>query len=135
MYLWEEAERTTVYVQNIICHSALGNKTPEETFSGERLEVRHLNIFGCPIYIHIPKEKRSKLDRSGKKGLFIGYSEQSKSYQIYILGYRQIELSRDVTFDEDSTFRKSRKYKEDEEEHETPKTVESPKSVRNEEEG
>ena len=62
------------------------------------------------------------------------YSEQSKAYQIYIPRYRQIELSRDVTFDEDPAFRKSRKDKEDEEEHETPKTFEGPKEVRVEEE-
>ena len=99
-------------------------------FLSERPEVSHLNILGCPVYINIPKEKRSKLDPSGKKGLFVGYSEQSKAYRMYIPGYRQIELSRDVTFDEDTTFRKSKKDKEDEEEHETPKTVESPKSVK-----
>ena len=29
MYLWAEETRTTVYVHNIISHSALGNKTPE----------------------------------------------------------------------------------------------------------
>ena len=29
MYLWAEATMTTVYVQNRISHSALGNKTPE----------------------------------------------------------------------------------------------------------
>ena len=75
MYLWEEAARTTIYVQNRIFHSALGNKTPEEMFSGELPNVSHLNIFCCPLYIHIPKEKRSKLDPSGKKGLFVGYSE------------------------------------------------------------
>ena len=58
-----------------------------------------------------------------EEGLFVGYSEQSKAYRIYIPGYRQIELSRDVTFDKDSAFRKSRKDKEDEEEHDTPKIV------------
>ena len=94
----------------------------------------HLNIFSCPAYIHIPKEKRSKLAPSRNKGLFIGYSEQSKTYRIYIPGYRQIELSRDVTFDNDTAFRKSKNDKEDEEEHETPKAAESPKPVRNEEE-
>ena len=76
MYLWVEAARTTIYVQNRIFHSALGNKTPEEMFSSERPEVSHLKIFCCPVYIHIPKEKRSKLDSLGKKGLFVGYSEQ-----------------------------------------------------------
>ena len=75
-------------------------------FTKENPKVSHLNIFGCLVYIHIPKEKRPKLDPSGKKGLFVGYSEQSKAYRIYILRYRQIELSRDVTFDEDIAFRK-----------------------------
>ena len=109
MYLWEEVARTTVYVHNRISHGILRNKTPEEMFTGENPEVSNLKIFGCSVYINIPKEKRSKLDPSRKKGLFVGYSEQSKAYQIYILGYRQIEISRDVTFDEDTTFRKSRK--------------------------
>ena len=70
MYLREEASRTTVYVHNRISHSVFGNKTPEEMFFEEKLEVSHLNIFGCPVYIHIPKEKRSKLDPLGNEGLF-----------------------------------------------------------------
>jgi hypothetical protein len=44
-----------------------------------------LRIFGSPVYIHIPKEKRNKLEASGKKGNFVGYSETSKAYIIYIL--------------------------------------------------
>ena len=68
MYLWAEATRTTVYVQNIISHSAVGNKTLEDMFTGENPEVSHLKIFGCPVYIHIPKEKRSKFDPSRKEG-------------------------------------------------------------------
>ena len=103
-------------------------------FIRENPEVRHLNIFAFPVYIHIPKEKRSKLYPSGKKGLFVGYSEKLEAYRIYISGYHQIESSRYVTFDEDTTFRKWNKDKEDEEEHETPRVTEDPKPVRNEEE-
>ena len=103
-------------------------------FTGEKPEASHLKIFGCPVYIQIPKEKRSKLYPLRKKGLFVGYSEKSKAYQIYIPGYRQIELTRYITFDEDTTFKNSKKYKEDEEEHETPKAAESPKPIKNEEE-
>ena len=66
--------------------------------------------------------------------MFVGYSEQSKAYRIYLPGYRQIELNRDVTFDKDTTFRKSKKDKEDGEEHETLKAVEIPKPIRNGEE-
>ena len=64
--------------------------------------------YGCPVYFHVPKEKRSKLEPSGRKGTFVGYSESSKAYQIYIPGQRQIEISRDVTFEEEVAFQKSR---------------------------
>ena len=76
MYLWDEATKTAFYVQNKLSHSALGNKTVEEMFTGEKPEVIHLKRFGCLVYIHIPKEKRLKLDVSGKEGLFVGYIEQ-----------------------------------------------------------
>jgi hypothetical protein len=71
-------------------------------------EIRHFRIFGCLVYLHVPKEKRSKLEPSGRKGTFVGYSEFSKAYQIYISGQRQIELSRDVTFEEEVAFKESR---------------------------
>ena len=61
------------------------------------------------MYIHITKEKRKKLDPSGKKGIFVGYSDSSKAYRIYFPGYKKIDISRDVTFDEDTAYNKSRK--------------------------
>lgn len=55
------------------------------------------------MYIHIPKEKRTKLEPSGKKGIFVGYIDSSISYKVYVLGLRIIEISRHVKFDEDKT--------------------------------
>jgi hypothetical protein len=109
MQLWEEAKKTTVYVQKKLSHSALAFKTPEAIFSRKKLEVSHLKIFGCPVFVHIPKEKRTKMDPSGKKGIFVGYYEVSKAFEVYILGYHHIEINRDVTFDEDETLNKSRR--------------------------
>ena len=65
MHLWVEDARTMVYVHNHTPHRVLKNKKPEEVFSRKKLEVNHLKIFGCPLHIHIPKEKRTKLDPSG----------------------------------------------------------------------
>ena len=39
----------------------------------------------------------------------MGYSESSKAYKIYIPGFKNICISRDVTFDKDSAYNKSRK--------------------------
>jgi hypothetical protein len=58
------------------------NITPEEAFTEVKIEVGHFRIFGCPVYIHVPKEKRSKLELSSRKGTFVGYSESSKANQI-----------------------------------------------------
>jgi hypothetical protein len=131
MFLWGEAAMTTVYVQNRSPHPVLKNMIPKEAFFGKKPSVEHLRIFGCPIYIHVPKDKRKKLDTSGKKGIFVAYSESSKSYRIYVLSQQNVEISRYVTFDEKIAFGKSIEAMDsnDEEEHEGPKeeTTCSPK--------
>ena len=51
----------------------------------------------------------------------MGYSESSKAYRIYFLGFKNIDISRDITFDEDSSYNKSRKRPiEDSEETKVP---------------
>jgi hypothetical protein len=75
--------------------------------------VGYLRIFGCPVYIHVPKEKRTKMVPSGKKGIFVGYSETSKAYRIYIPGQRYIEVSRGVTFHEEAAFKQSKESHQD----------------------
>ena len=39
----------------------------------------------------------------------MGYSESSKDYRIYFPGFKNIDISRDVTFDEASAYNKYRK--------------------------
>ena len=70
--LWAEATSTVVYIQNKFPHAILKDKTPEEVFSRTKPEVGHLRIFGCPICIHVPNEKRTKMELLGKKGVFWG---------------------------------------------------------------
>ena len=62
------------------------------------------------------------MDPSGRKGVFVGYSESAKAYRIYIPGQRKIELSRDVTF-EDIAYRRSRHLESDSDEQEAPQEV------------
>jgi hypothetical protein len=108
MFFWVEAPRTAMYVQNKSPHKNLWNVTPEKAFTGVKPRVGHFRIFGCLVYIHIPKEKRTNIDPSCRKGTFVGYNESSKAYWIYIPSQRQIEVSRDVTFEEEVAFMRSR---------------------------
>jgi transposase InsO family protein len=127
MLLWAEACNTAVYVQNKNSHRILEEKTHKEAFTRVKPEIGHLRIFGCPVYIHVPKEKRTKLEPSGRKGMFMGYSKTSKAYRIYILGQQQIEVGRDVRFEEELAFKRSREttVETDGEEREAPKVEES----------
>ena len=122
MHLWEEETKTTIYVENCTPHLLLDNKTPKEDFLGDKPEVSHLKISDFSMYIHILKEKRTKLDPSGRKGIFLGYNDTLKSYQIYFPGFKKININRDVNFDEDSTYFRFRR---------TPiQEVEEPKEIR-----
>ena len=108
MILWAKASMTVVYIQDKSPHKILKYMTPKESFTGVKPEVGHFRIFGCPIYFHVPKEKRTKLDPSGRMGTFVGYSESSKAYRIYIPGQRHIEVSKDIIFEKERAFRRSR---------------------------
>ena len=122
MFLWEEAPNIMVYVQNMCPHIIVKDKTPKEAFTRVKPEARHLRIFGCLVYTRVPHEKRSKLDPSKHKGIFVGYSETSKGYRVYVLGHQQIDINKDVVFDEEATFKRSHESpaEEDAEEQEVP---------------
>lgn len=72
MLLWADACKTTVYLQNRSPHKILEDKTLEEAFTGVKPDIRHLRIFGCPVYIHVPEEKRMNFEPSGENGVFVG---------------------------------------------------------------
>jgi len=71
-------------MQNRTPHKALGKKTPKGVFTGKKLEVINLRIFGKNSYCHVADKKCTKLDKTAEKGFLIGYSETSKAYMIYI---------------------------------------------------
>jgi len=71
-----------IYVQNRSPHRILKDMTPKEAFSSKKPNIENLRIFGCPVYSHIPKDKRNKLEPLVKKGIFVGYSDSSKAYRI-----------------------------------------------------
>jgi hypothetical protein len=68
----------------------------------------------------VPVEKRTKLEPSVQKGIFVGYNETSKAYKIFIATQRKTIVSRDVKFEENLAFRRSQEslvVTEDEEQH------------------
>ena len=86
---------------------------------------------------HFHKEKRTNLDPSKKKGIYVGYCEVSKGFRIYISGFHHIDISRDVTFYEEASLNKYRRRQLEEvhEEDVPPRMIEvepSPETVASE---
>ena len=86
----------------------MGNMTPEECFSGKKLEVSIFRIFGSLTYSHVPSKKRTKLEATVEKAIFVGYDETSKAFCIYLPVHRKVVVRREVRFEEERAFRKSR---------------------------
>ena len=51
-------------------------------------------------YVHVPEEKRTKLDEKAELGIFIGYSSVVKAYRVYNLKTKKVQISRNIRFDE-----------------------------------
>jgi transposase InsO family protein len=84
MFLWTEACSTIVYILNKCPHRILKDKTLEEAFIGEKHKYLILCFWLSCVYSCSLDEKRSKLEPSSLKGIFVGYSESSKAYRVYI---------------------------------------------------
>ena len=117
-FLWAEACSSAVYILNMSPHRALGCKTPKEMFTGKMPKIGHFRIFGCLTYSHVPSEKRTKLEATGERGIFVGYDETSKAFCIYLPAHKKVVVRREVGFEEQS-FKRSQD-SEIEEQHVTP---------------
>ena len=97
-YLWGEALRTATFLINRISTAALDGKTPYEAWYGHKPDVSKLRIFGSNAWVHIPKEKRTKLDVTSYLTFMLGYEENS--YRLWDPATRKVVNSRDVKFNE-----------------------------------
>lgn len=98
---WGEALKTVVHICNTSPNRALDNGIPEEVWSSKPASYDHLKVFGCDAYVHIPVEKRTKVDMKSIKGVFMGYGDEGEmGYKVWEPLSRKIIRSRDVVFNE-----------------------------------
>lgn len=105
---WAEAANYAVYLKNRSPTRAVKGTTPEEKWSGKRVDLSHVRIFGCLAYNHIPKSKRNKLQPRSKRMIFVGVHEDTKAYRLIDPDNpKVVQKGLDVIFDESSFFRDS----------------------------
>ena len=100
---WEFAWTAAVHIYNRSPSRTLKWRTPYEIwYSGKVPDVSHLRVFGCKGYMHVPADKRRKLDAKAFEVVLVGYQAEAKGYQLWDKRTHSTRLSRDVTFDESS---------------------------------
>ena len=92
-------------MQNRCPHKILGMSTPEEAFSGKRPDISHLQIFGSPVYMHVTKDARRKLDLTTEVGIFVGYTDTPHKYHVYFPDRHNIVVRRDIKFHEEKAMK------------------------------
>ena len=63
---WAKAVNMACYLINRSPRAALDGKVAEEVWTGSPVNYSGLRVFGCPAYVHIPNEERSKLDAKSR---------------------------------------------------------------------
>ena len=93
---WAEVVSCEAYILNRCPTKSVMNRVPEEAWIGTKQFVTHMRVFGCVAYAHVPNQLRKKLDIKGKKCIFLGYSDESKTYKLYNPSTKKVIISRDV---------------------------------------
>ena len=73
-----------------------GDHTPFELWNQKKPDVSNLRVFGAECFVHIPKQKRKKLNFKTEKATFVGYAPNG--YRIW--NGKKVFIARDVVFNE-----------------------------------
>jgi transposase InsO family protein len=98
---WAEALAYATTVRNMCPTTAVKDQTPVEAWSHRKPNVTRLRVFGCRALVHVPDERRSKLDAKAQECMFIGVAANAKCWRFWNAATKRTVLSRDAAFFEE----------------------------------
>ena len=99
--LWGEVLKTAGYIKNR--SPGVDEVTPYERMNNAKPFLGHMRTVGARTWVHIPKEKRKKLDDRPWQGILVGY-EGNNQYRIYDPLTGKVHVCRDITVDEGNIY-------------------------------
>lgn len=102
MKLWGRAAAHAAFVWNRSHVSADTGMTPYEAMRGKKPSVKHIGVWGCDAYCHVPRQQRSALAAKAEPCIYVGHNDAQNAAHVLLLGSKKIVCSRDVTFRSDS---------------------------------
>lgn len=98
--LWAEAVNCAVYLLNRSSSTQTKDVSPYELWNGQKPSLQHIRVFGSEGYVHIPDERRRKLDKKSIKLILVGY--ENENYRMFDIESGKITISRNVHFNENN---------------------------------
>jgi hypothetical protein len=103
-FYWGEAVKSVTYLINRTLFSVIDFQTLQQKmhsfFSLSHFPNLEPRVLGCIVYVHIPKNLRTKLDLCAKQCVFVGYSEFQKGYRCYDPQTQKLHVTLDALFRE-----------------------------------
>ena len=60
---------------------------------------------GSPVYIHVTKDARKKLELTAEVGIFLGYTDTPHNYHVYFPDSRKTVVRQDIKFQEEKAMK------------------------------
>ncbi|CAI7802486.1 unnamed protein product, partial [Closterium sp. NIES-53] len=103
---WPLAIRHATVIKNrVLTHVGGQHWVPMEKWSGKKPLVDMLRVFGCMGLVHVPKEKRDKLQAAAVWAVHLGLARGSKGWLMWDPKSNTIFTTRDAKFMEGLMFK------------------------------
>jgi len=106
-FLWMESINTTTFLINHSPTIVNPQVTPFQCLFSKVPDLSLLHVFRSKVYIWIEKNQHEKLDAKAKLGLFVGYDDYTKGFQVWISNNRKLIISQNVRFNKSSILNKT----------------------------
>ena len=95
---WGYALETAAYILSMVSSKSVP-KTPMEMWTGRKLILSHIRIWGCPAYVL--KRSSDKLDAKSEFCWFVGYPKGTWGYNFYNKSDMKVFVSTNAKFMEE----------------------------------
>lgn len=96
---WAEAVAAANHIRNRCPSRGINGKIPFTVWMGRKPHVSYFRVFGSRVYVLEDKLKeKGKFYPRAKEGIFVGYSDTSKGYRIWMVQEKKFRISRNVKF-------------------------------------
>jgi transposase InsO family protein len=99
---WAAAVRHYVYLWNRLRVVKETGLTPYEALTGRKASVQHVGVFGCDVWVHLPKAQRQTFDAKMEAGIYFGHDETYHCAVVYVLRTGKQIRTRDVRYRKNS---------------------------------